>query len=163
MSGNPEEFEKRVAEAKAAFAKNDDYAKIHAAQIQTFGSDAMKAPALVAAAGVAAALGFYSANFTRLSSDPLKLLAFNDILFWLFASLLVIVCAPGMAYLSQIAYTTSLYAEDYEYDAPYTRQTRRSLFYKTVGDCLRWLAVALVVLSIACLTYGGYRFLHLLG
>ncbi|ESX51343.1 hypothetical protein NLY43_18990 [Mesorhizobium sp. C416B] len=110
MAESKEEFDQRIADAKIAFGKNDERAKIHAAQVQTFSSDAMKAPALVSAAGVAAALGFYSANYDRLSQSPENLQTFNSILFWLFASLLFIVCAPGFAYFSQIAYGAAIYA-----------------------------------------------------
>lgn len=159
MTETKEEFDRRIADAKIAFDKNDEKAKIHAAQIQTFGSDVMKAPGLVAAAGVAAALGFYSANYSRMSVHPENLESFNGILFWLFASLLLTVCAPGFAYLSQIAYTHSIYAEEYSYEHPFTVNTAKSKRFGLVGDGFRWFAVLLVVLSIICLIRGGMLFL----
>lgn len=63
----------RIREAKAAHQQSLDGAKIHASQIQVFASDAMKAPALVALGGVVALLGFYSANFSRLSQNPVAM------------------------------------------------------------------------------------------
>ncbi|WP_192255666.1 hypothetical protein [Mesorhizobium caraganae] len=68
MDETVEQYEKRVAEARLTFSRREEAARMHTSQIQTFASDAMKAPALVAAGGVAAALGFYSANYARLSS-----------------------------------------------------------------------------------------------
>ncbi|MER9758480.1 hypothetical protein [Mesorhizobium sp. M0138] len=161
MAESKEEFDRRIADAKIAFGKNDERAKIHAAQVQTFSSDAMKAPALVSAAGVAAALGFYSANYDRLSQSPENLQTFNSILFWLFASLLFIVCAPGFAYFSQIAYGAAIYAENYQYEHPFTVETAKSKRLRWVGDLFRWLAVVLVVTSIACLIRGGSLFLRI--
>ncbi|MES0098513.1 hypothetical protein [Mesorhizobium sp. M0019] len=134
---------------------------MHAAQIQTFSSDAMKAPGLVAAAGVAAALGFYSANYSRLSASPDNLETFNSILFWLFASLLLTVCAPGFAYFSQIAYMRAVYAEKYGYEYPYTEHTAGSKRFTLVGDAFRWASVLLIALSILCLIRGGILFLHI--
>lgn len=58
MDETVEQYEKRVAEARLTFSRREEAARMHTSQIQTFASDAMKAPALVAAGGVAAALGF---------------------------------------------------------------------------------------------------------
>lgn len=82
-------------------------------QVLSFSNGAMRAPALVAAGGVAAALGFYSANYARLAAHPEALIAFNTVLYWLFASLLLTVVAPGLAYFGQICFSESYAAEEY--------------------------------------------------
>ncbi len=153
-----EQYDIRIKEATAAHERNEDRIKVHATQIQTFGSDAMKAPALVALGGVVALLGFYSANYDRLKDNPVAMDAFGHMLFWLFASLLMTVAAPGLAYLSQIAYSSSITAEIHTWTFPYTNETPRSRVYKVMGDVCRWTAVGLILCSIAALAVSGFLF-----
>lgn len=162
MNETPEEYKQRIAEAELAFARNEERARIHTGQIQTFSSDAMKAPGLVSAAGVAAALGFYSANYTRLAGNPENLEDFNGILFWLFLSLLLTVCAPGLAYFSQIAYVASLFKHDYSYVRPYLSINKKTRLFGLLGDVFRWGCVLIVLSSIACLVRGGVLFLSII-
>lgn len=133
LSETEAEINARLSEAEAAHHRRLEGAKIHASQIQTFSSDAMKAPALVAMGGVVTLLGFYSANYERLKASQDAMTTFGDMLFWLFTSLLLTVSAPGLAYLSQIAYIESLYSEDHFWESPYVRDNRRSLFSRRAG------------------------------
>jgi len=146
-----------------ATERRDRRALSHTAQIQAFAVDGMKAPALVAAAGVAAVLGFYSANYQRLSETAGKLAIFNDILFWLFLSLLMTVCAPGLAYFSQIAYVRAIYSESFEHGSGFTVETKASKRWEAVGDFFRWGTVTFIACSILFLCIGGFRFLALVG
>lgn len=161
MNESPEDYRSHIAEAKLAFSENENRVKLHAAQIQTFASDAMKAPALVSAAGVAAALGFYSANYARLVATPDGLETFNSILFWLFSSLLFTVCAPGCAYLSQLYYVASLQEQDHSYIQPYLAENAKTRLYERFGTIFRWSAVLLIAVSILCLIRGGFLFLRI--
>ena len=121
----------------------------------------MRAPALVAAGGVVAVLGFYSANFDRLSADPAKLDILNQILFWLFLSLMLTVVAPAVAYFGQLAYQDALRNEMHHYEWPDFRPTRRYRLALRVGIICRWITVGVVMLAIAALAVGGIMFLHL--
>lgn len=153
--------EERIRLASATHAARREDIKLIVQQIQAFSVDGMKAPGLAAAAGVAAALGFYSANYTRLSENPENLVTFNAILFWLFASLLFTVIAPGLAYFSQISYGKSWSYEKFDYDHPFVHNTPKSLFFERVGDVIRWATVGVVGGSIACIIRAGYLFLRL--
>ncbi|MER8434125.1 hypothetical protein [Mesorhizobium caraganae] len=149
----------RLAEATHV-ARRDDIKPIMQ-QIQAFAVDGMKAPGFAAAAGVAAALGFYSANYARLSQNPDNLLIFNAILSWLFASLLFTVIAPGLAYFSQISYAESWSHERYDNDHPFVHDTPKSIRFERIGNVVRWMTVAVVCGSIACIGRAGYLFLSL--
>lgn len=138
-----------------------DAIKIHSDQIESFANTAMKAPALVAAGGVVAALGFYSANYARLASSPDLLMGLNETLYWLMASLLATVLAPGLAYLSQIAYAASVSKERLDFNYPYVHNTWKSKTYLYIGDFFRLLTVLVVVISIVMLALGGWKFLLL--
>jgi len=157
----PEEEKERYATADAAFKEHWRQADSHVDQVKVFSSDAMKAPAFVAAGGVVAVLGFYSANYARLAQEPSNLETLNDVLFWLFISLLLTAVAPGVAYLSQIAYVSSVYSNELSYVEPFVKQSRKSRIYRWLGDIARWTCVGLVLLSIVALSFGGILFLRL--
>lgn len=156
-----QEFDDRIRRARAAHEKRLEGVKVHASQILTFASDAMKAPALVALGGVVALLGFYSANYGRLSQSPEAMDAFGTMLFWLFTSLLLTVSAPGFAYFSQLAYTAALYSEDHIFEEPFCVGTRWSRFYRIAGDSFRWIGAVLVIASIGCLVRSGVVFFRI--
>jgi hypothetical protein len=156
-----EQYEYRIKSAEKAHERRRAQLVFHGDQIDSFSNAAMKAPALVAAGGVAAALGFYSANYIRLVESAGKLELFNEILLWLFTSLLLTVAAPGLAYFSQIAYQVSISNQTFNWDFPYTHDTKWSKFYHVLGDCFRWAAIIVVMGSIGCLIVGGVNFLSL--
>ncbi|MCH4560324.1 hypothetical protein [Mesorhizobium jarvisii] len=160
MAESEKEHADRIRLAERSHAARRDDIKLLIPQIQAYAVDGMKAPGLAAAAGVAAALGYYSANYTRLSANPENLITFNAILFWLFASLLFTVIAPGMAYFSQISYATSWTYEKYNYEHPFVHDTAKSLRFARIGHAFRWVTIAIVFGSIACIARAGYLFLR---
>lgn len=160
MANDPER-EERIRLAQVQHAARRDDAKAIYQQIQAFSVDGMKAPGLAAVAGVAAALGFYSANYNSLSKDPNNLLIFNSILGWLFLSLLLTVIAPGLAYFSQLCYQVTITKEIFDYEHPFVHATPASKRRKLLGDAFRWLTVAVVVGSVLCIVRAGYLFLGL--
>ncbi len=135
--------------------------EIHATQLQAFAVMAMKAPSLVAAGGVVAALGFYSANYSRLKSVPSALDDFNSVLTWLFLALLVTLAAPAAAYFSQLFYSEALASEKYTFEHPYVEETRRSKRFTFAGDIARWSSVIFTTASAVCILVGGLNFLDL--
>lgn len=155
------EFELRVKSAERQHDWRKKGMEMHFGQVQAFAIMAMKAPALVAAGGVAAALGFYSANYSRLKTVATALDEFNAVLVWLFVALLLTLAAPGAAYFSQLFYNQALEAEEHSFDHPYVRETKASKRLAIYGDVSRWLAVILTASSAACIVIGGIYFLNL--
>ncbi|MCO6177880.1 hypothetical protein [Ciceribacter sp. RN22] len=156
-----EEFDRRIASAERAHDWQQKGMEQHHRQIEAFALLGMKSPALVAAGGVAAALGFYSANYARLTADASNLTDFNSVLFWLFLGLLMTIAAPGLAYFSQLSYAASIAEKTFCWHHPFVDDTPRSRLYKKTGDVCRWSAVVLTTGSIASICLGGYHFLHL--
>lgn len=154
-------FERELRSAERAHDRRNTGLESTNNQVLSFANAAMRAPALVSAGGVAAALGFYSANYTRLAQEPANLETFNAILFWLFLSLLLTVAAPGLAYFSQICYVSAIVKETYHWDHPYVRETKKSKRLERAGDAIRWLTILAVFASIICLCIGGAKFLYL--
>jgi hypothetical protein len=149
---------------KAAERAHDQVMKgfeIHSKQVESFSLAAMRAPALVSAGGVAASLGFYSANFQRFSGKPEALHLFNDALMWLLIGLLITLVSPCLAYFSQLAYSDSLSSRRYTWEHPFVEETRRSRIAQVVGDIMRWSCVASVLGAITSVAIGGIRFLDL--
>lgn len=155
------QLDRRIKEAQRAYDQRAKAEEVHGDHIKAYSLAAMRTPTLVAAGGVVAVLGFYSANFDRLSTDPAKLDILNQILFWLFLSLMLTVVAPALAYFGQLAYQDALRHEMHHYEWPHFRPTRRHRIALRVGVICRWVTVVIMTLAIAALAVGGIMFLHL--
>lgn len=155
------QHERRIRNAERAHDHELKGIEIHQKQIEAFGLAAMRAPALVAAGGVAASLGFYSANYGRLVGKVDALALFNDALTWMLGGLLFTILAPGLAYFSQLAYLDAVSSRLHDWNHPYTHDTRRTRIAEKVGNAFRWACVIIVLLSIGCVSAGGLKFLHL--
>jgi len=137
-------------------------AETHSSQIEVFSLAAMRAPALAAAGGIAAALGFYSANHVQISGNPAATNEFGQILIWLLIALLMTIAAPGLAYFSQLAYLYAAYDRTYIWDHPYVLDGKRAKPAKLIGDVFRWVCVLFVLASIICAAMGGISLLRLI-
>lgn len=153
--------ELKIRAAERAHDRDLKGEEIHNKQIEAFSIAAMRAPALVAAGGVAASLGFYSANYARLVGKADALTLFNNSLTWMLGGLLFTILAPGLAYFSQLAYLDALSSREHTWEYPYSHETRRSKIATQIGNISRWTCVIVVLVSIACVATGGVRFLHL--
>jgi hypothetical protein len=162
MNEDEKSFDLRIRAAERAHDVERKGAEIHNGQIEVFANAAMRAPALVAAGGLAAALAFYSANHAAIIAKQGALDQFSGVLVWLLTALLLTVIAPGMAYFSQLAYLDSNHARSHHYDSPFVRSGRRSKIADIVGDICRWIAVSIVLASIASVTMGGISLLRLI-
>lgn len=120
---------------------------------------AMKAPALVAAGGIAALLAFYSANWKALNEIEGSVATFNSILFYMFISLVCSMIAPALAYFCTASIGSARYSEKFSYEWPYISKTRATQIYDVIAEILRWLAVIAVLGSIVCICIGGWKFL----
>lgn len=161
LNETPEEREHRLESASRAHDQRNKAQEVHAKAVETYSVMAMRAPALVSAAGVVALLGFYSANYARLSTRPESLVSLNSTLFYLFLTLLLTTIAPGLAYFSQFAYAASTNAETHHLVSPFVRDTTRTVIYERVGDAFRIAAIVCTLASILVLGYAGYGFLSL--
>lgn len=136
--------------------------EMHTKQIEAFSVAAMRAPAIAAAGGVAASLGFYSANYPRLADKPEAISSFNDAVWWLFVSILLTVTAPSFAYLSQLAYQGRLFNVIRLDREPFVRFPLKSRIYGWAGDASRIIASCLVVAAIVAVVIGGLEFLNMI-
>lgn len=135
----------------------------HERQLDLFSVMAMKTPILVAAAGIAAVLGFYSANYSTLSTAPENLLTFNCILSSLFISLLFGMLAPCAAYFSQSAFIDSETPKHMQYERPFVKwDKKKQKRYVKKGRIFRYLTIFFVGCSIVSIVVGGFLFLKLL-
>lgn len=163
MAETEREHEARIKFAERIHERDIKGQEVHSKQIEAFSVAAMRAPALVAAGGVAASLGFYSANYDRLSGKPEALHSFNGSLTWIFFGLLLTIVAPGLAYFSQLAYLDSLGERRHIYEPPFSVEGKRSRVGRWIGDTFRWLCVLVVLASIVTVSIGGIKFLTLVG
>jgi len=152
-------YEENLRHARTAHAREDAARETVTRAIESFSIAAMRAPGLAAAGGVAAVLGFFSANYERLKDNVTDL---NAILFWMFGALLLVVVAPGAAYFSQIFFGQSSASKRYDWEHPYVHSTKMSTVWKWIGEFFRALAVLLVVGSYTALIMGGWQFLGLI-
>ena len=129
--------------------------------VVNFSQGAMRAPALASAGGIAATLGFLSANYSRLNKYN-SLVLIDDILFWLFLSALCSVIAPGFAYFSQFFYARSLSVKEYMWEYPFIINKNMNNFFQIAGDIFRYLTYLVVIASVFFLGYGGFKLLDLL-
>lgn len=151
----------RLRLAERAHDQDAKWFEMHTKQIEAFSTAAMKAPALVAAGGVAAGLGFYSANFARLSPKPEAVALFNESLSWMLVGLLFTLISPGLAYFSQLAYSDSVMHREHHFFPPYSRNSKRSKIGQVIGDVCRWACVLSVALAVVSVAGGGLKFLDL--
>jgi hypothetical protein len=158
-----EQFKERLRRAER---KHDSFSKAeeqHASQIQAFSIAAMRAPALTAAGGIAASLGFFSANYSSLKNMPAGLDQFNAVIFWFFVSVIFTVLTPGAAYFNQLCYQRAVNGLERTWEHPFWASTLKSIRAERAGDFFRWLTVILNLLAIIAICIGGYKFILLVG
>lgn len=154
--------ERRFSAANRAFDGHHKSMSDSMGMLSSFANNAMRAPPIAAAAGVAGLLGFFSAN----KGSILKTAAvqpFNDSLFYLCGCIALSVAAPALAYLSQYFFTSSLSKHTFHYDHEYVRETTASKIYEAIGTGFHLLAILLVLASMALLAVGGWYFIELVG
>lgn len=148
-------------EAERAFDLLTNGAEMHSRAVETYTTLGMRTLGLVAAGGIAATLGFYSANYSRLMEVRSNLDTVNQILGLLFISLIITLLCILLAYFSQLTYTASLEKMDRSYQHPYVSATPGSNHAHLIGDICRWAAVATALASAGCLVAAGWQFLGL--
>lgn len=162
MEALQKERERTREAARLAHSLENKALEAEKAMIPGFANAAMRAPAIAAAGGIAAILGFYSANAEAIATEARTQL-FNDALMWFFVSVLACVVAPSTAYFSQTFFAHGRPAKTHHLDEqPYVRDTGKSKALRGFGVAFQVMSVALVAGSIASLIAGGFLFLQLL-
>jgi hypothetical protein len=152
---NPELDSFRREDAKARFAEDEAEIDRISKQVEAFSLASMRAPAVVAAGGFAATLGFYSANAGRFI-DPLKALdALNATIEWLLFSIFLTLLSPCLAYLSQAFYLESSYLHRRDWTHPYVFSTPGSMKWWKAGEFCRGASTATVAGSIGALVFAA--------
>ncbi|NKL20899.1 hypothetical protein [Rhizobium leguminosarum] len=132
----------------------------HMGVVGTFSNSAMRAPAIAAAGGIAALLGFFSANYRAIAGTAGQTF-FNEALILFGSSVLLTVLAPGLAYFSQLSFLWSIGKDELHWERPFVRETGASKRLYYVGSAFQILAIVIVLASIALLVGGGWKFLSL--
>lgn len=159
MSGCRGAQEVEFENARLAHAAVNKSMETETAMVATFGNAAMRAPALAAAGGIAAILGFFSAN-AGILRGTIAVDDFNSALLWFFASIFGCVLAPGFAYFSQGFFVWSKGAQSHHFERPFVRNTLRSRCFFCIGVVFQIGAICLTILSIIALVIGGIAFLE---
>lgn len=155
MKRTSEEIE--FENARLAHSAANKSMEIETNMIATFGNAAMRAPGIAAAGGIAALLGFYSANGDVLRGST-AVEDFNSALLWFFGSVLACVAAPGAAYFSQLLFVHSKGEQTHHFDRPFIRGTRKSKLYFYLGATFQIVAIVLTLTAIVALVAGGMCF-----
>lgn len=156
-----EQRKERMRLAERAHDWLDNAAEMHAKQIEAFAVLTIRSLILVAIGGIAAVLGFYSANYERLSGVSGMLGHVNEMLVYLFASLVLTLLTSAFAYFSQLAYASAFFEYDRSYIHPFSSPKPISKRYTIAGDFCRWGAVILAFISLACLVAAGFSFFRI--
>lgn len=109
-----------------------------------FGTEALKAAALVNGGSAAATLAFISQTIDK--KQPLALALVGPIK-WFAWGLLLSVIATGVAYVAQMCIATSWSKDEYSNEHPYIRETRATENWRDTGIVLQVLSIGLVILS----------------
>ncbi|MEO4000281.1 hypothetical protein [Mesorhizobium sp. CAU 1732] len=148
------EFESaRLAHASAIKAID-----VEVNMVSAFGNAAMRAPGIAAAGGIAALLGFYSANSDRLRGTP-AVDEFNSALLWFFGAVLACVAAPSAAYVSQSFFVHSKGWATHHFERPFVRDSVTSKWLFCFGTVFQVLAVLLTIGATLALVFGGVHFM----
>lgn len=135
---------------------------LHYNEVDLYSQASVKTPVLVAAGGIAAVLGFYSANYTNLSINSQNLATFNLILVWLFTSLVFGMLAPCAGYFSQLYFAIARSPKAIRYSKPYIVWDDKKDRHNTIGRFFRWVCIIFVASSIVCIITAGWFFLTLI-
>lgn len=159
---NKEKYDLNIRLAERAHDEHYKYFNLNSEHIISFSHAAMRAPALASAAGIAAMLGFYSANYKILSKDIENLIHFNNVLYWLLIGIFLSILSPVLAYISQNAFTYSTSIKKLDYNYPFIHENRKTKIFWALGEITRFMCGVSIAGSILCLVYGGHSFLAMI-
>ena len=124
-----------------------------------FSNSVMRAPALAAAGGIAAILGFFAAHGNDLRGS-VAIDDFTAALSWFFGAVLLCVIAPGTAYFAQTSFVSAFGAYSLDYDFPYVHKTNRSKQWAAIGTTFQVFTIVVVMGSFVALSMGAWHFMN---
>lgn len=148
-------------EAERAHDWQDSAAHSHMDQLEAFALQGIRTLALTAAGGIAAVLGFYSANYDRLASDASSLRAFNGTLAVLFTAMLFTLLVTLCGYFSQVFFAAVVYSRKRNYSPPYVEDSAKTPRLMLYGNINRVLAIVFAIAAALCLGVAGMSFMSL--
>jgi hypothetical protein len=141
--------------------RQDSYAHSHMDQLEAFALQGIKTLGLTSAGGIAAVLGFYSANYTRLSQTPHALDAVNKLLWHVvFVDAATLLCCLA-GYFSQVFFTQTMFSRTRTYEHPYVQDGEKTDRYTLFGNIARTAAIIAALFSTLCLCIAGFDFLNI--
>ncbi len=154
-----EQHQQNISIAHRSFDNHRNFISENNGHMVEMATLAIKAPALVAAGGIAALLAFYSANWKDISKLSASIETFNTIIYYLFLSLIFSMVAPCLAYFCTLFIGTSAFNEKYTYKHPYVHSNRKSKTYRVISEIFRFLTIICVLTSIILIIISGRTFL----
>ena len=157
-----EEYDERVRLAERAHDGIQNGIELHFKQVEAFAILTLRSLVIVAIGGIAASLGFYSANYVHLVALPGALAALNQLLVYLFVSLILTLLSSACGYFSQIGFAAVLSAYDRTYTYPFVTPNKKSKRYLVWGQIFRWSSILTATASAGCLIAAGVVFAGLI-
>lgn len=145
--------------AKRAHEVERDHAAAHWKQAEAFSLLTLRSIGLVSAGGIAAVLGFFSANYQRLVDIPGSIDRLNGILGGLFVALLLGLLSAGAGYWSQTLYAKAKWDLTFSTTRPFITETKASKLETLIGSIFRWCSIVFAVAAIVVLMVAGWLFL----
>ena len=105
---------------------------------------AMRSPALISGALIAALITFYSSNVIQNSN---KTELFKPIITDLSIALFLAAICTLVAYFTQYCYSMTIYTEKKVWDHPFYEKTKKSKHWKIAGLILHYISIFLVITS----------------
>lgn len=156
----PSEWQKQWwREAEREHDRQDAQAENHKGQLEAFALQGIRTLGLTSAGGVAAVLGFYSANYARLSETPYALSSVNKLLGMLFLAMLATLLTCLFGYFSQVFFAAAVHSRVRHWDHPYIKAGPKTERYILYGNITRTLAIVASLFAAICLLMAGLDFL----
>ena len=126
--------------------------------MEAFALQGIRTLGLTSAGGIAAVLGFYSANYSRLSESPAALGKVNGILSVLFLAMISTLVVCLFAYFSQVAFADAVHSRVRYWEHPYVKPGDRTDRLILLGNIARILAIVFAIFAAVCIVIAGLDF-----
>lgn len=144
--------------AQDTWKRTDDTIAAYTEHTISFGLASLRAPLILLSAGIAALLGFVSANAAQLQGMATET---GRVFSAFIAGLVLAGASNAFAYLTQGLYTQDLVVQKRLFEHPYLDPAPGKQF-RDRGRAAHALTAILVIGAYACFIYGAYVFYRLL-
>lgn len=158
----PSEWQKQWwREGEREHDRQDASIESHNSQLEAFALQGIRTLSLTSAGGVAAVLGFYSANYERLAQTPYALNSVNKLLAMLFVAMLATLLTCLFGYFSQIYFAEAVSSRVRYWQHPYVKAGDKTDRQMLMGNITRTLAIISAFFAALCLLVAGMDFLNI--